>query len=372
MAARSTLKTIHTWIGIASGVFLSVIALTGSMILFRAEFERAALPSSAAAGEGSHRASLDDAAREVAKLRPDAVVRRVRSPAESGEPYILQVQSPGKRTERFAVDSTTARVLSTIQPNWVDWMVDLHRNLLAGATGRSIVGGFGIVLFLLSASGLLMWLSGARNWRAWISVRRRGSAVRFNYELHRAAGLWACAFLALISFTGIELAYPNTFRDAVQSLTGKPATVRSPKTGGSESRLSLDEYVRLGRAAMPDGVPMELRLPEGAKGPIDVRLYRAGDLAPSGNHVYLDPATGSVVMVDRIADRPIGARFLAAMSPLHYAQFGGVAVKIAWALFGLAPLLLFVTGLLAWWKPARVKSPQPAPAPEPGQEVSVG
>jgi uncharacterized iron-regulated membrane protein len=372
MAARSTLKTIHTWIGIASGLFLSVIALTGSVILFRAEFERAALPSSAAAGEGSHRASLDDAAHEVAKLRPDAVVRRVRIPAESGEPYILQVQSPGKRTERFAVDSTTVRVLGTIQPNWVDWMVDLHRNLLGSATGRSIVGGFGIVLFLLSATGLVMWLSGARNWRAWISVRRRGSAVRFNYELHRAAGLWAYAFLALISFTGVELAYPNTFRNALQSLTGKPATVRSPKTGGSVSRLSLDEYVRAGRAAMADGVPMELRLPEGAKGPIDVRLYRAGDIAPSGNHVYLDPASGSVVMVDRIVDRPIGARFLAAMSPLHYAQFGGMAVKIAWALFGLAPLLLFVTGLLAWWKPVRVKSPQPAPAPGTGQEVFVG
>jgi uncharacterized iron-regulated membrane protein len=196
--------------------------------------------------------------------------------------------------------------------------------------------------------------------------------VRFNYELHRAAGLWVYAFLALISFTGIELAYPNTFRDAVQSLTGKPATVRGPKGVGSATRLSLDEYVRLGRAAMADGVPMELRLPQGAKGPIDLRLYRAGDLAPSGNHVYLDPATGSVAIVDRVVDHPIGARFLAAMSPLHYAQFGGMTVKIAWALFGLAPLLLFVTGLLAWWKPARVKSPQPAPAPEPEKEVAVG
>jgi uncharacterized iron-regulated membrane protein len=370
MAAKSTLKTIHTWTGIASGIFLSVIALTGSVILFRAEFERAALPPGAAAGDQSRHATLDDAAREIARLRPEAVVRRVRIPAESGEPYILQVQSPGKRTERFAVDSITGRVLAKIEPNWVDWMVDLHRNLLAGTTGRSIVGGFGIVLFLLSATGLLMWLTGTRNWRSWISVRRRGSAVRFNYELHRAAGLWAYAFLALISFTGIELAYPNMFRDAVQSLTGQAATVRGPKGGGSASRLSLDEYVRLGRAAMTDGVPMELRLPEGPKGPIDVRMYRAGDLAPSGNHVYLNAATGSVVMVDRIVDRPMGARFLAAMAPLHYAQFGGLTVKIAWALFGLAPLLLMITGLLAWWKPAKKKSLQPAQEPE--QEVLVG
>jgi len=305
MAAKSTLKTIHTWIGIVSGVFLSIIALTGSVVLFRAEFERAALPTSDAGSNGSRRVSLDDAAGEVARLRPDAVLRRVRIPAGAGQPYILQVQSAGKRTERFAVDASTPRILGTIQPTWVDWMVNLHRNLLVGTTGRSIVGGFGIVLFLLSATGLLMWFTGARNWRSWISVRRRGSTVRFNYELHRAAGLWGYTFLALISFTGIELSYPNSFRDAVQSLTGKPATVRAPKDGGSATRISLDEYVRLGRAAMADGVPMELRLPEGAKGPIDLRLYRAGDLSPSGNHVYLDAASGSVVKVDRIVDASI-------------------------------------------------------------------
>jgi uncharacterized iron-regulated membrane protein len=368
MQAKLTLKTIHTWTGIVSGVFLSVIALTGSVILFRAEFERAALPPHAA-GDGSRRASLDGAAREIAKLRPDAAVRRVYLPAQAGDPYILQVQSAGKRAERFAVDSTTARVLREIRPNWVDWTVDLHRNLLAGTTGRSIVGGFGIVLLALSATGMLLWLMGARNLRAWVSVRRRGSSVRFNYELHRAAGLWAYAFLALISFTGIELAFPNAFRDAVQSLTGKPATARGPRGGGSTTRLSLDEYVRLGRAAMPDGVPMELRLPDGAKGPVDLRLYRTGDLSPSGNHVYLNPATGTVVMVDRIVDRPIGARFLAAMSPLHYAQFGGMTVKIAWALLGVTPLLLFVTGLLAWWKPAKAKSSQPARAPETEEAV---
>ena len=355
------LKTIHTWIGIASGTFLSVIALTGSVILFRAEFEQAALPGHTGSAQ---RAGIDQAAVAIAQLRPDTVVRRVRIPAASGDPYIFQIQAAGKRTERIVADPWNGQVLGTIRPNWVDWMVDLHRNLLVGTTGRSIVGCFGVVLFTLSATGLFIWLRGARNWRAWITVRRQGSTVRFNYELHRASGLWSYAFLALISFTGIELAFPNAFRGAVQSVTGGPANVKSPKVAVNEARLSLDEYVRIGRAAMPDGVPMELRLPDKPKSPVDLRLYRAGDLAPSGNHVYLDPASGAVLMVDRIVDRPLGARFLAAMSPLHYAQVGGITAKIAWALFGLAPLLLFVSGLLAWWRPTKAKSSKAAPGHE--------
>jgi uncharacterized iron-regulated membrane protein len=365
MAAKSALKTIHTWIGIASGVFLSVIALTGSVILFRAEFERAALPPSAIARDGSRGASLDDVAHPIARLRPDAAIRRVHMPADSGGPYILQIQSPSKRTERFAVDSTTARVLGAIQPSWVDWMVDLHRNLLAGATGRAIVGGFGITLFLLSGTGLLMWLTGARSRRAWISVRKGGirGAVQLRTTSRRGI-VGICVPCADLFYRG----GPRLFEHLSRCRAG--ADGKAGHGPWSTKRLSLDEYVRLGRAAMPDGVPIEMRLPEGPKGPIDLRLYRAGDLAPSGNHVYLNPATDSVVTVDRIADRPIGARFLAALSPLHYAEFGGVTVKIAWALFGLVPLLLFVTGLVAWWKPARKKSPQPATAPE--QEVPVG
>lgn len=356
---KPVLKTIHTWIGIIAGLFLSVVALSGSLIVFRAEFERAAMP--AGASVTSARIGLDEAAHQIAALRPDAHVRRVRIPRGPGDPYVFQVQSSGKRTERFVSDATTGRVLGTLQPGWVDWMVDLHRNLLSGTTGRSVVGALGIVLFVLSATGLWMWLTGARNWRAWISVRRRGSAVRFNYELHRVAGLWAYAFLALLAFTGIERSYPNAFRDAVQSLTGKAATVPGPKKIQAEMRLSLDEYLRIGRGAMADGVPVELRLSESGKGPVDLRLYRAGDLSPSGNHVYLDPSSGVVLKVDRVVDRPAGARFLASMAPIHYGQFGGMSIKIAWALFALSPLLLFATGLLAWWRP-KSKASQAAPA----------
>ena len=78
---------------------------------------------------------------------------------------------------------------------------------------------------------------------------------------------------------------------------------------------------------MPDAVPVELRFPEPGKEPVD-HGSRAGDLSPTGNHVYLDPASGTVLMIDRVVDRPIGARFLAAMATTHYAQFGGLTSRL--------------------------------------------
>ena len=350
------LRPVHTWIGISAGAVLSVIALSGSVITFRADLERAAMPRSTVAAT-ARRIDIDRAAQEVARFRPNSRIRRVRLPAETSDPYVFQVESAGKRTERIVSDAATGRILGTLQPGWVEWVVDLHRNLLSGATGRKAVGIAGIVLFALSTTGLLMWLAGSRNWRSWISVSLQGSKRRFRFDLHRASGLWAYGFLTVMSFAGIGLAFPQTYRDAVQSLTGKPATVAGPKGIKSKARQTLGTYVRAGQLAMPDGVPMELRLADG-KGAVDLRLHRAGDLATAGNHVYLDPATAAVLQVDRIVDRPLGARLYAALTPIHYSEFGGAPVKIVWGLMGLAPLLLFVTGLLTWWRPAKPNSRQ--------------
>src|SRR5262249_1271430 len=142
--------------------------------------------------------------------------------------------------------------------------------------------------------------------------------------------------------------------------TGARRTRKSAKAKSSPSKsmLPMDEYLRIGRAAMPDGRAVELRLPQGGKGAVDLRLYRAGDLSPDGNHVYMDPATGGVVSIDRIGDRPLRERFLAAMAPIHYGEFGGLPIKTLWAVLGITPALLFVTGLVAWWRPKR-KQGQP-------------
>jgi uncharacterized iron-regulated membrane protein len=352
---RPFLKWMHTWAGLTAGLVLAVISLAGSAIVFRAEIEKGMAPKGAG---GSRIASLDEVSRQIAQTRPDARVRRVRFPTDTRDVFDVQVDSHGKQ-ERLVCDASTGRVLGAIERGWVEWTIDLHRNLLAGKSGRKAVGAFGIVLFALASTGMLLWLSGARKWRSWISVRAQGGSRRFNYELHRASGLWAYALLAAISFTGIGLAYPDTFRNALHGMTGQPATTKAPRVAKSAAKAlrPLDEYLHAGAAAMPEGTPVELRLED--KGPIDLRLWRRGDLSPSGNHVYLEPGTGQVLAISRMVDQPLAARIWSAFSPIHYGEFGGPVIKAIWVLIGLVPALLFITGLFYWWRPRQPKSQAP-------------
>jgi uncharacterized iron-regulated membrane protein len=265
---------------------------------------------------------------------------------------VVQVESGGKQV-RVVCNASDGRVLGTLNTAFTDWMIDLHRNLLSGKTGRKAVGSVGIVLFVLAASGMLLWLIGARKWRAWISVRPQGGSRRFHFELHRATGLWSYGLLTVVAFTGIGLAYPDSFRNALQHIIGSPAATKAPRVSESSGQThhTLDEYVRTATRAMPDGVPTELRLPENTKAPVDLRLRRPGDLSLSGNHVYLDPSTGKVLAVSREVDQPLAARVFAAFAPIHYGEFGGLPSKMLWAFVGLLPTVLFVTGLITWWRP---------------------
>jgi uncharacterized iron-regulated membrane protein len=354
---RPFLKWLHTWVGLIAGLVIAVVGLTGSVIVFRSEIERAQWPAGAIS---TNTVGLDEVALQISQVKPNAKIRRVRLPARAGDPYIVQVDSAGVQ-QRLITEASTGRILGTQDTKWVDWMIDLHRNLLVGKTGRKAVGVVGVILFALAATGLLLWVSGARKWRAWISVRPQGGTRRFHFELHRAVGLWSYGLLSVIAFTGIGLSYPDSFRNSLQWMTGGAAAGKAPRVAKSEAQVlrPLGEYLETGVGAMRDGQPVELRLPDG-KGPVDLRLWRRGDLSPSGNHVYLEPSTGRVLGISKAADQPLAARIFAAFVPIHYGEFGELPIKLIWGIAGLMPSLLFVTGLITWWRPSQRRAPAPA------------
>jgi uncharacterized iron-regulated membrane protein len=211
----------------------------------------------------------------------------------------------------------------------------------------------GIAGLTLATTGLLLWLLGGGSWRAWVTIRK-GGARRFNFYLHRVSGLWSLLFIAVISFTGIGLSYPQALRDAWERATGQPASIKAPKLRGAAARQtrSLDELITASLTAMPDAVPMELRIPDSPTSAVSLRMRRAGDLSTTGsNRVYLDGTSGKVLSTDRAAEWPLGVRFMQALAPVHYAEIGGLPVRILWSFLGATPALLFVTGLLVWWRP---------------------
>ena len=358
---QQKLRIAHLWLGLIAGLLIVMMGLSGVLIVFRPMIEGAVVPKVVSGGE-SRRTSIANLAlveQSLAAVHPGARITRVVFPESTAEPVLVQAEMPNKqRLEKFFDRSSGQELGPKKKLAWLDWIVELHQNLLMGKTGRALTGVIGVPLLLLSVSGLLSWLSGQRDWKRTLALPSKGPWRRVNYEGHKWAGLWANLFLTAVSFTGIVLAYPDTFQQAIRAVSGEPRpqsnnamakTVRGSRRS-TQDLLALDEYVRLAATSVPGAVVRELHMPNRKNALVSVAMWVPGDVRPKGGTtVLLDPSSAKVISIDRSPAWFSSKGLVELANAIHKTELGGLPLKLAWALFGLTPLLLFLSGLQIWW-----------------------
>jgi uncharacterized iron-regulated membrane protein len=118
--------------------------------------------------------------------------------------------------------------------------------------------------------------------------------------------------------------------------------------------LTLDEAVTLAEREFPGTRPKVLVLP--SQGIYEINLYRRGDRLwrKTGEWtVFIDAATGRVLLKDGPEGGSAGDRFIAWMFPLHNGEAFGEGGRALVCAAGLLPLLLALTGASIWWRRRR-------------------
>jgi uncharacterized iron-regulated membrane protein len=135
-------------------------------------------------------------------------------------------------------------------------------------------------------------------------------------------------------------------------MTGSTMTSEPPPavaTADAE-RISLASAFQTAQDELPGATPTFLYAPQSAQDPVLVRFRMQGELHPNGrSYVYVDPYRGAVLRTDRAVEGPLGQQLLHALYPLHIGSFGGIAVKMLYALLGLVPAVLTATGVIIWY-----------------------
>jgi uncharacterized iron-regulated membrane protein len=355
---RSWSATAHTWLGLTVGLLVSVLSISGAVIVFRPQIEDALGPKIASTQRCSGLADPDRAAQSVSAYAPGAHIERIVFPADAKGYWRLQIADARRVVSRVAYDPCSATVLGQVNVGWLDWLVDLHHNLLAGKPGRLVVGAFGIALLSMSLSGVFVWLMSKPKWRSALKIQTTGSTRRLVFDLHRSVGLIAILVILAQSFTGIWLAYPKALRAAVGRLvpveSARKGAKKKDKMKGHDGPAAISALLRAASEAVPDGSPRELRLPDAdAKNP-QVKFWRSGDIRASGNNtVTLDSSKATVISVERFSDLRPAQKLIEGVTPIHYGGWGGIGSRILLSAAGLVPPVLFVSGFLIWWLPRR-------------------
>ena len=273
---RKALFQIHLWSGLGVGLYLVVISVTGSVLVFRSELRQTFMPQPVFVAAAGERLDEDGMIAAAERAWPDASVSIFAERDEPTEAVTISVNRDGD-VQQMLLDPYTGADLGHAMPaGWrlTTWLLDLHDNLLSGTTGRAVNGVGAILMTLLSVTGLIIWWPGVRNWRRSLTVDMRANWRRLNWSLHGAIGFWTVALIFMWGFTGIYLCFPVPFQAFVD---------------------------------------------------------------------YVDPLN-----METFEDR-VGDAVLYWFSRLHFGRFYGMTSKVLWALLGLVPVAMFVTGGLMWW-----------------------
>lgn len=215
---RRALFQVHLWTGLALGLYIIVISLSGSAIVFRRELDLALCPQIIRVKPSGARlsdAQLAAAARELARGRfwqPDVhvEVRGARVPGAAVEVWYL---FRGGRYERL-LDPYTGQDLGdavACEPAFVTGIAELHDDLLGGELGRAVNGAGAGVVLLMGLTGLVLWWRGTAPWRRSVQLRWNAPWRIFIRDLHSVLGFWILALLLLWGVSGAYFAFPGPF-----------------------------------------------------------------------------------------------------------------------------------------------------------------
>ena len=226
LGLRKAVFQVHLWIGLAIGIYVVVLSLTGSALVFRDELDdlfATPVPDYVEGSEPLARAALAEAAQAV---YPGFAIVRMGDRFSPRRPVIeIWFERGPERHERL-FSPYTGEDLGEALPAGVRgvlWLASLHDELLMGLEGRFVNGIGSLFLTLLCLTGATVWWPGTQRWRRSLTLRRGASAPRLMWDLHSAAGIWLFALLFVWGVSGFYLAIPEPFAAIVDAVSDPEA-----------------------------------------------------------------------------------------------------------------------------------------------------
>jgi len=368
---RKTLFWTHLACGVAAGLVIAMMSLTGVILTYERQLV-----------EWAERDLRAEPPAGAARLPLDALVAAVRAQKPGFEPTSISVSadpaapvqvSAGRGTSVY-VNGYTGDVLGEgavrlreffrTVTGWHRWFdVDGERRALA----RAITGASNLAFLFLILSGLYLWLP--RTWK-WVTFRTR---VLFNpkattgqardYNWHHVIGFWTAIPLAVVVATATVFSYPWANDLLYRSLgeeppargRGGPPRVASADASAAAGRVTPAES--RGVALAPDALfaiaaehvdawrritidwPVSDR---GARFGID----QGNGGQPQKRHtLVLDPATGDVESWEPFGSQTPARQARSWVRFLHTGEALGIVGQTIAGFVSLTSLVMVWTGL---------------------------
>jgi len=350
---------LHLWLGLASGLVICIVALSGALLVFEEELEPLLYPQfHTVSTPGGQRLPLDRiVAAATAEYPGKKLIRLEVEPHENRTVIVgLQHGSKPKEVLSVAVDPYSGKAVASRweQASFFSVVLRLHRYLCLGDTGKWITGISCSMFLVIMLTGMVLWWPSRQNRKQRFRIKWNASAKRLNWDLHAVLGFYAWPLVFLIALTGLVWSYKWVNNLIFYALDGKPPTKREAPANltlpdARQQDLLEAMYTQTNRELPYPGRVM-FSFP--ASDSLSVTVSKENDEAAIRNVVsmlYFDWNTGQLIGKRLYKHETRGFKARRLVFPIHTGSLLGWPTKVLALFAALLAASLPITGFYIWW-----------------------
>ena len=358
---------VHKWTSLISTVFLLMLCITGLPLVFHEEIEHLLEEEAAVAPVHTETSPSKDLILQNAMAQlPGKEVKYIFWDREEhpGQMFVTLADSseaPIEADHYITMNEQTAKVMESA-PAEMDFMMVmyyLHVNMFMGVPGKLFLGFMGLLFMVAIVSGVVLYGPIMKRFDFGMIRTEKSSRLRW-LDLHNLLGIVTLAWASVVGLTGVINTLAEPAIDAWRSsdLAEMVSAYKDqPKVSGTFS--SLDAALQTAQKAAP-GMEVSFVAYPGTlySSKHHYAVYMIGTTPLTSRIIkpaLIDASTGELTA---IRDLPWYLKTILISQPFHFGDYGGLPMKIIWAIFDIATIIVLISGLYLWIARRKAKKAQ--------------
>lgn len=348
---RPFLKKLHKWLSLPVGIIITIVCLTGAILVFQDEILELSNPSHYFV--------------DVVKEKPmplEELIPKVNAQLDSNSVASVQISDDPKRTYRMTlaegfritafVNQYTGEVtgMYKFQESTFYTIMVLHRWLMDGSRtwGKYTVGISTLIFVFILISGVIVWMPKRWN-RSRFKIQFRKGRKRLFYDMHNVLGVYACLVLLICALTGMVWSF-EWYRNGLFRLFGVEVAESGGHGGGRGARggqqeekkeLNVANWQTVFNSLQTSNPDYEyIRVQDGS-----AAVHLKSSVTSRATDQYkFDKKTGEITARTLFKDQEGTTKIWAWVYSLHVGNYWGIWSKIFTCIFALIGASLPLTG----------------------------
>lgn len=376
--AFKTWHLVHKWTSLICTAFLVLLCLTGLPLVFRDELavwlgDAVEPPEQVTA---TAPVVLDGLIQDARARRPQEHIKLLIRDDEDPTWFVSLGETPEAQDNSalFMYDARTGAFLHALPVNegLLNLLFKLHVELLAGLPGTLFLGAMGLLFVSSVVSGVVVYGPFMRK-LPFGTVRRERSPRLWWLDIHNLLGIVTVVWAFVVGFTGVvnTLDRPLLAYWQMTDIAGMvaPWEDRPPPA----VMRPVDEIVRTAEAAAPEMIVRFIAFPGTPfGGPHHYMAFMRGQTPLTSRLLTPLLIDAETAQVSDSRHLPWYLTALLLSQPLHFGDYGGLPLKILWALLDVITIVVLLSGLYLWWRKRRMSVEQLLAETDPNGAVMMG